>query len=176
MPQFAPGVLPHPERDNGTGWLPLTFLQRPAATSHAPGRDPLYASDDSVLTWWQPAEDDPEPVITFPLGQPGRATAFEVRAVRLIWRDIGMESAKGVLPGPFRYVVEYAPDPGFTDWRMLIDASENTEDLPIDYRQTEAIRAYGIRLRILGAPEGITPGLCSLTAFGKTVSNKNTTF
>ncbi len=166
-PQFAPGVLPHPEQGSGTGWLPLTFLQRPTATSHAPGRDPLYASDDSVLTWWQPAEDDPEPCITFPLGQPGRATVFEVHAVRLIWRDIGMETAKGVLPGPFRYVVEYTPDPGLTDWRMLIDASENTEDLPIDYRQTEAVRAHGIRLKILGSPEEITPGLCSLTAFGE---------
>ena len=86
-----------------------------------------------------------------------------------------MESAKGVLPGPFRYVVEYAPDPGFTDWRMLIDASENTEDLSIDYRQTEAVRAHGIRLKILGSPEGITPGLCSLTAFGQAVTHTKST-
>ena len=169
IPQFAPGVLPYPEQGNGTGWLPLTFMQRPVGTSHAPGRDPLYASDDSVLTWWQPADDDPEPAITFPLGQPGRATRFTIRAIRLIWRDIGMETAKGIDPGPFRYVVEYAEDPGLANWQTLIDASENEEDLPIDYRETEEVRARGVRLRILGSPDGITPGLVSLTAFGEVV-------
>lgn len=52
---------------------------------------------------------------------------------------------------------------------MLIDASENTEDLCVDYRQVEPVKAYGIRLRICGAPRGITPGVVSLTAFGTAV-------
>ncbi|MBQ9359314.1 MAG: family 43 glycosylhydrolase [Abditibacteriota bacterium] len=168
-PQFAPGVLSRPEEGNGTGWLPFTFMQRPWATSRAPGRDPIYASDDSVLTWWQPAEGDPEPCITFPLGQSGRATRFWVRAVRLIWRDIGMDTLRGIPPGPFRYLVEYSPDRGLGTWQTLIDASENTEDLSVDYRETEPAPAYGVRLRILGAPAGITPGLVSLTAFGSAV-------
>ena len=172
-PQFAPGVLPHPEKGNGAGWLPLTFLQRPTATSHAPGRDPLYASDASVLTWWQPAEDDPEPAITFPLGQPGRATRFTIRALRLIWRDVGMETSRGVNPGPFRYVAEYAVDRGLSEWLPLVDASENKEDLCIDYRETEPVKAHGVRLRILGSPAGITPGLVSLTAFGNAVHEKS---
>lgn len=171
-PQYAPGVRPHPEKGNDAGWLPLTFLQRPAATSSAPGRDPLYASDDSVLTWWQPADGDRAPAITFPLGQPGRATRFEIRAVRLIWRDVGMETSRNILPGPFRYVVEFSPDPGLGTWSTLIDASENREDLCVDYRETEPVRAHGVRLRILGAPAGITPGLVSLTAFGTAVKEK----
>ncbi|MBQ7983738.1 MAG: hypothetical protein IJ302_09210, partial [Clostridia bacterium] len=139
---------------------------RPSATSAAPGRDPLYASDESVLTWWQPAEDDAAPVITFRLGH---ATRYHIHAVRLIWRDIGMEVLDGILPGAFRYVVEYAPTPALDTWEMLIDASENTDDLCVDYRETEDVRAYGIRLRILGAPKGITPGVVSLTAFGNYV-------
>ncbi|MBR4960016.1 MAG: family 43 glycosylhydrolase [Clostridia bacterium] len=165
-PQFAPGVLPHPEDGNDAGWLPLTFLQRPAATSCAPGREPLYASDESVLTWWQPAENDREPCLTFRLGH---STRYNIRSIRLIWRDIGMETQQGVNPGPFRYVVEYAPDAGMQTWKMLIDASENTEDLCVDYRGTDVVQAYGIRLRILGAPEGLTPGVVSLTAFGDSV-------
>ena len=161
-------MLAHPEQGNGTDWLPLTFLQRPTASSSAPGRDPIYASDESVLTWWQPAENDPEPTLTCRIGH---ATRYHIRAVRLIWRDIGMEILDGILPGPFRYVLEYAPDPSLQNWRMLTDASENTEDLCIDYREIEEdVRAYGIRLRILGAPDGITPGVVSLTAFGTCVS------
>ena len=165
-PQFAPGVLPQPECGNDTGWLPLTFLQRPTASSSAPGREPLYASDESVLTWWQPADDDRSPVITFRLGH---ATRYNLRSVRLIWRDIGMESLNGILPGPFRYTLEYAPDAALETWEPMIDAAENTEDLCIDYREVEPVQAYGIRLRLLGSPIGISPGLVSLTAFGDAV-------
>lgn len=166
FPQLAPGVNKHPEKGNDTGWLPLTFMQRPTASSCVCGREPLYASDDSVLTWWQPAADDKEPTITFRLGS---ATRYEVNAIRLIWRDIGMETLDGIMPGAFRYVIEYASNKDMKEWETLIDASENTEDLCIDYRETKPVQAYGVRLRILGAPKGITPGLVSLTAFGSCI-------
>ena len=119
-----------------------------------------------MLTWWQPAAEDTEPAITFRLGYD---TRYTIRSIRLIWRDIGMETAENILPGPFRYVVEYTKNPALDTWEMLIDASKNTVDLCVDYRETEPVQAYGVRLRILGAPEGITPGLVSLTAFGEAV-------
>ena len=77
-----------------------------------------------------------------------------------------MESRESIKPGPFRYLVEYAPTADLQSWAPLIDASNNTKDLCIDYRELAGEPAYGIRLRILGAPKGITPGLVSLTAFG----------
>lgn len=165
-PQYAPGVLEHPEQGNGTDLLPLTFMRRAFATSAASGRDPIYAADDSVLTWWQPEENDPVKMITFPLE---KLTAFSVEALRIIWRDIGMETLDGIYPGPIQYVVEYATDGKMENWEMLVDASKNDLDLCVDYRQFAPVHAHGIRLRILGAPKGIQPGLVSLTAFGKTV-------
>ena len=168
-PQFAPGVLKNPEKGNDAGLLPLTFMTRPTASSHAPGREPLYACDDSVLTWWQPDAEDKAPEITYTLG---KLTAYSVSAVRLIWRDIGMDTENGIFPGPFRYVIEYAADNTFEKWETLVDASGNEDDLCIDYRQFEAVSAYGIRLRILQSPEGITPGLVSLTAFGTCIVKK----
>ena len=144
-------------------------MQRPTASSCAPGRDAIYASDESVLSWWQPAEDDTAPTLTFRLGD---ATRYNIHSVRLIWRDIGMETMEGIYPGAFQYVVEYAPTPELDAWEMLIDASENTRDLCVDYREVAPVKAYGIRLRILGAPKGITPGVVSLTAFGNFVKEK----
>ena len=165
-PQFAPGVLEHPEEGNDTGWDALTFMCRPEASSNAPGREALYASDYSVITWWQPAKEDKEPTIRFCLGS---GSLYDVHAIRLIWRDIGMETNEGIDPGPISYVVEYNTKKGSEDWICLIDASQNQEDLCIDYRTFDAVRAQEIRLRILDAPKGITPGLVSLTAFGKCV-------
>ncbi|MBQ9922192.1 MAG: family 43 glycosylhydrolase [Clostridia bacterium] len=163
-PQFAPGALENPEKGNSAGLLPLTFMERPTASSNAPGRDAIYACDDSILSWWQPAENDKAPEISFILGT---ATSYFVHSVRLMWRDIGMDTDNGIFPGPFKYVIEYAADAGQKDWKTLVDASENTDDLCIDYRQFEPVVAYAVRLRILSAPEGITPALVSLTAFGR---------
>ena len=166
VPQFAPGVLEFPEKGNGCGWLPLTFMQPTEASSCLPGREPIYAVDDSVLSWWQPANEDPLLTLTVTLG---KNTAYRVQSCRLIWNDVGMETAKGVLPGPFRYTIEYAPAPDQQQWRVVVDARENREDLCIDYREFSPVEAYGIRLRIYGWPEGIRPGLISLTAFGNAV-------
>jgi len=163
-PQYAPGVLAHPENGNSTDLVPLTFMQQPTASSCAPGRDAIYAADDSVLSWWQPAAEDAGPCITIPLEA---QNGYTVEALRIIWRDIGMETLDGIMPGPFRYMAEYAPTVAADSWEILVDASDNTRDLCIDYRQFPPCRAYAVRLRILGAPANITPGVVSFTVFGK---------
>ena len=161
-PQYAPGVLEHPENGNDAGLLPLTFMQFPEVSSAEAGRDGIYALDDSVLTWWQPKDDDPYKTITIPLCT---KKGYIIRSLRVIWRDIGMETLDGIFPGPIKYVVEYQP-PNSTEWLCLLDRSDNERDLCVDYTYTEEVIAGMLRLRILGAPRGISPGLCSFTAFG----------
>ena len=162
-PQYAPGVLAHPERGNDVGLLPLTCMMWPEVTSAAPGREGIYAVDDSVITWWQPAAEGKEPAITVPLTD---GMNCSISALRILWRDIGMDCPAGIVPGPFQYVVEYAAAEAPNDWKLLVDASENVTDYCCDYRQFETVLATRVRLRILGAPQGITPGLTSLTVFG----------
>ena len=135
-------------------------------TSNCPGRDAIYASDDSVLTWWQPQLDDNEPCITFVLG---KKTSYRIESYRIIWRDINMEVLDGIMPGPFQYLVEYTGDPEAREWKVLVNASGNQKDLCIDYRQFEPVEAYSVRLRITGSPENIEPGVVSFTVFGRCV-------
>lgn len=168
-PQYAPGVLAHPEKGNGVDLLPLTFMQIPWATSELPGRDAVYASDDSVLTWWQPTKEDPEKCIYFTLGE---KTGYNISSLRIIWRDINMETLDDIVPGPFQYVVEYAPDASQAEWKTLVDASDNNKDLCIDYREFKTVKAYAVRMRITGTPKGIEPGLVSLTVFGTCAHEK----
>jgi hypothetical protein len=78
-----------------------------------------------------------------------------------------METLDGIDPGPFQYVVEYLAPGNKEEWKMLVDASENQRDLCIDYRQFAPVKASDLRLRILGSPPGIQPGLVSFTAFGR---------
>ena len=83
-----------------------------------------------------------------------------------MWRDIGMETLDGIMPGAFQYVVEYT-EPDSEEWKMLIDASKNEKDYCVDYRTFETVTARHVRLTVLGAPKDITPGVISFTVFGK---------
>ena len=52
-------------------------------------------------------------------------------------------------------------------WTMVIDRSQSTEDMLIDYRECPPTPGTMARLVILGAPPGITPGLAEFTVFGE---------
>lgn len=143
---------------DATPWVPLNDGERTFGSSCAPNTAGRLAADNSMMTRWLPAADDAQPVLTtsFP--------ASEVRAVRVIWRDVGLDTPKGVKPGPFRYRVEAETSRG--KWTTIVDRSENTEDFLIDYRECAPTWAGRARLVMLGHPEGIQPAVAEFTVFG----------
>lgn len=157
-PQYMPGILPAPQAGNAAPLVPLTFANPVSASSCAPGRDAVYATNDTLLDWWQPDAADPDPTLTVAL----RAW-YDVSAIRVLWRDVGMDFATGALPGPFRYVVEGEGESG---WQVLLDASQNAVDINCDYRTFAPAKVSRVRLRITGWPRGIAPGVMNFTAFG----------
>ena len=155
MPQYAPGV----ETENVTpGLLPLTAWCRPTASSCAPGRDALYAVDESCFSWWQPADDDIAPILTCKLD-----TDFYIASSRVYWRDIGLDYDKNILPGPFQYKIEGLQ--GDT-WVTLVDRSDSTKELNVDYQTFDAVLCSHVRLCILDWPEGIKPSVIDFSVFG----------
>lgn len=161
-PQWAPGIKKHPELGNDTGLLPLTLYNPVFASSRIEGRNEIYAVDESMLTWWQPQPDDPHKQLTIALRAP-----YWISASRIIWRDIGLDYENGILPGPYKYVIEACTDEKQENWQAVLDLSDNTEDYSIDYRTFDPIKAYFVRLSIKGAPAGIQPGVISFTVFGE---------
>ncbi|MBQ9544064.1 MAG: family 43 glycosylhydrolase [Clostridia bacterium] len=160
-PQFGCGEADEPEKDNSAGLLPVTFYRRGSvkASSESEGRSAFYALDESMLTWWQPEDADPEPTLT--LDTEGD---YVCEAARVIWRDVGLDYDAGIVPGPFRYVIEGRTSGG--EWTALVDARDNETDLAIDYRSFPPVCCRELRLRITGSPKGITPGLISMCVFG----------
>ncbi|MBP5286196.1 MAG: family 43 glycosylhydrolase, partial [Kiritimatiellae bacterium] len=69
-----------------------------------------------------------------------------LRAFRLIWRDIGLDLARGVKQGPYRYRIDFLSGDG---WKTLADASGNETDLFIDYRETMPATTSRLRLCVL---------------------------
>jgi len=160
IPQWAPGVRSEPHLDNSAGLLPLTQHKACSASSCAPGRDALYAVDDSMLSWWQPAEDDPLPSLAVKLSN----HAMEVRSIRIIWRDVGLNIKKNYLPGPFGYTVDALTEDG--EWVCVLDKSDNSVDMTVEYSPVLPVRASSVRINIISSPEHIAPGLVNFTVFG----------
>ncbi len=144
-----------------TGWLPLNAGPRTVGSSDAPNLSGRLATDDDLRTWWQPAADDKTPTLTSNLTTPNAV----VRAVRVIWRDVGLNTKQGARAGAFRYKVEV--ETAADAWTTVIDRSRSTEDLLIDYRECPATPGTAARLVIVGAPAGITPGVAEFTVFGE---------
>lgn len=157
----VPQRLPDAEgAAESAGWLPLNDGTRTVGSTDAPNLVGRYAADNSLTTWWQPAAGDPHPVLTTQL-----LALSTVQAVRIAWRDVGLDLTKGIAPGPFRYRVEAETSPDH--WTTILDRSDSPDDLLIDYRETPPTNATRVRLVILGAPTGITPGVADFTVFGK---------
>ena len=168
VPQFAPGVLAHPEDGNSAGLEPCTFFSLTDCSSYAPGHRPMYAFDEVLHTWWEPAAGDEAPMLAAAF-----RAEFYISALRIIWKDVGLDFQAGVMPGPYRYVVEAAETVDSEDWKVIVDASQSDTDLAVDFRTFPEMRAAKARLRILSAPQGITPGVISLTVFGVSCARRD---
>ncbi len=160
-PQYAPGAITDPIKNgNSLNLYNLTGYVRPEASSNACGREPVFATDESNLSFWQPADDDKTPTL-----QCNFVGAFDVYSSRVFWRDIGLDYAKGVTPAPVKYIIE-----GYDGktWFTLLDMSENTEDKNIDYREfPEAKRCLKVRLKILDHGK-LKTGVIDFAVFGVT--------
>lgn len=139
-------------------WLPSTGLRGDAGwqalTLHG---DAKHAIDDVLKTWWEIRGTLPQK-LKFTLDN-----ISEIRAVRLVWKDVGLDPLRGVIAGPYRYRL-WARTRG--KWEVWIDASENDRDLLSDYREGRPMEADAVSLEILSAPKGIVPALDEISVFG----------
>ncbi len=161
-PQYIPSFSPDPVSNNAPELYNVTGELRPVASSTAAGRDALYATDESALTFWQPADDDREPTLTVNLKYP-----YLLSAVRLFWRDVGLDYESGAVPAPYKYVLEGKINREGGDWFTLIDRSESNEEYNIDYQTFDTAYCDYVRLRITGWGKGLRPAVIDFAVFGR---------
>ena len=169
VPQWYPGVMQRPEKGNATELVTLTIFKPTLTSSYVDGHYPMYAIDEALHTWWQPEADDQEPTLAVNL-----QGSFHVSAFRVMWKDIGMDLQAGIRGGAYQYVIETSTDA--KEWKTVVDFSHNQTDLSVAYHPIDTVLANFVRIRILGAPEGITPGLLNFTAFGESRDKTNIQF
>mgnify|MGYP004605152117 FL=1 len=160
-PQWAPGITAANDKNNAAGIFALTHQNPAWASSCAPGRDPFYATDESMITWWQPDNGDTIRRLVVDL-----RNDYSVCASRVLWKESGLDEDKGILPGAIKYKVEVASAIDSEDWVTVLDMSENDTDYLNDYRTFPSASGSVARLTILDTPKGLDIGVISFTVFG----------
>ena len=147
--------MQRPELGNATELVPLTIFKPSKASSYKDGNRPLYAIDEALHTWWQPAADDAEPTLSVALQ--GRYVAS---AVRIMWKDIGLNFKAGVNPGeprgePLRPAGKFARAPKLRFQSLPFQGRHgDVRFVPVFYqtrqliaRLTEGFHSSGLRLK-----------------------------
>jgi xylan 1,4-beta-xylosidase len=164
-PQWLPASMPAGAASADAGWDHLNGGVQTFGSSNAPNLSGRLAIDNDLRTWWQPAQGDAMPTLTTRFYGPAT-----VKAIRLAWRDIGLDSNRGVVPGPYRYRVEL--ETARDTWTTVLDRTASTDDMLIDYREITPTVGTRARLVITGWPKGITPGVAEFTLFGNAVQTR----
>lgn len=158
-PQWAPGVVARPECGNAAGLIPLNAWSNARASSFKHGCLPIHALDQSMTTWWEAEDTDREPWLWC-------AGGHEVCAMRVIWAEPSLDYRKHPQPLPVRYRLECRMRDS-NDWTVVLDCSDNTADLMIDYRTFPPVSAAEFRLVITEAPLGVPVGVTDFSLFGR---------
>ena len=160
-PQLAPNLVE--DAANAGGDLGLNRLCTVGgnywASSYTDGRTPIYAIDNNVMTWWQPQEDDEQPMY-----HAGLSGIYDVYAVQLNWKELGKKYTRN---NAVQYLLEYF-DLDANDWSVIVDASDNTIGRAVEYITIpDGVRTIAVRLTILGTTDGINVGLTGFRIFGE---------
>jgi hypothetical protein len=192
-PQWGPGVMAKPWDRNATGSIALSLNRYTwAVSSQSPGRDALYAFDNNVRTWWEPAEEDAQPWLVLDLGcrnsaQTNLDTAladpnqeFIVDSCRILFDQVPhagkgdlavdghqpwyREASKGVAPAAYQYKIEVSLDN--KSYEIVADKTHNTAANNVEFDRFTPVQCRYVRLTVTGAPK-LPWGVLEFTAFGK---------
>lgn len=94
---------------------------------------------------------------------------LDIYSARIVWRDVGLDIKKGIMPGAFGYKIEAEVADG--SWVCVLDRSDSTEDFVVDYRTLVHVKAKRVRLLLCKWPQGIAPGVVNFTVFGRWEEN-----
>lgn len=180
-PQPLPGLKP------AAGAAPIALsINRYSweASSTSPGRDPTYAFDNNVRTWWQPAANDPTPTLTLDLGSrnpddPNQE--FLVSSIRLLFDYAPPErtslkvdghanwfpNAPRLAPPAYQFRIETSLDN--KTFTPVVDRTANTRANNVEYAEFAPVRCRWIRFVLTGRPKDAPVAVLEFTAFGQPV-------
>jgi hypothetical protein len=150
-----------------------------------PGRDPTYAFDGNVRTWWQPAADDAQPWLALDLGcrnpndpnqefvidssrilfdaAPGDRPSLTVDGHSTWFPNAGRGG--GIRAAPYRYKLEVSSDN--KTFKVAVDKTGNTAANNVEFDEFTPVQGRYVRLTLTGRPANVPVAVLEFTVFGK---------
>ncbi|MBN2863908.1 MAG: family 43 glycosylhydrolase [Bacteroidales bacterium] len=174
-PQYYPGIRENAVDNNFTGWMLLSDRKRVEASSFLEGFDIKNAVDENLATFWCAETGDPGEFMVVDLGK-----ECEIHALQVNFDQHGGTIAFGRGPGGPGgqdintgktdtryqcYTLQISNDN--ENWSMLIDKSNNTQELRFDYTELpEAVKARYVKLTNVFTPNDGQFAIKDLRIFG----------
>jgi hypothetical protein len=181
-PQWGPGGASKPWEANTTGAIPVSINRYTwSASSSLPGRDPTYAFDNNVRTWWEPAQNDAQPWLMLDLGcrnptDPNQE--YLIDSSRILLDLAPPERTGGAVDGhatwypnaprggaaPYQYKLEASLD-GKT-FSPIVNHTDNTRAQNVEFAEFSPVRCRYVKLTISGRPRDSALAVLEFTVFG----------
>lgn len=151
-------------------WYLLSYQKAMTASSSEEGREPSFAADENIQTWWRAAGNQPGEWISMDLGE-----VKDVRAVQINFADDKIDAP---LPGErqgeryidpsqhkTRWLLEASADG--TNYFVLADKSDAETNLPHDFIvKEEGVQIRYLKLTVFEVPYNQNPCISGLRVFG----------
>ncbi len=146
-PTYYPGVVDDVTKNAFTGWMLLSNKKHVEVSSTFEGNRAGNASDEDFMTAWCAETGNPGEYMTMDLGKDCDIRALQVNFDRFgATVAVGRGAAAAASLDRYQcYTVEVSSDN--RNWQMLIDRSNNNQDLRHDYFElAEPVRARYVKL------------------------------
>lgn len=153
-----------PWTEPSTDWMLLNY-KKPVECSSSDGECPAeQAVNENVRNYWAAAEGDEQPWISVDLGNPYTVNALQINFA---------EHECTRPPIELRHQYEVLGSPNGKDWEMLVDKTENMEDVPHDYIELGTpVECQHIKVLIHHMPSEGRAALSGLRVFGHGAGDK----
>ncbi len=146
-PQYYPGIKENAVDNNFAGWMLLSHKKYVEVSSVLEGYRPGNAVDENFMTHWSAETGEPGEYMTVDLGKECNMYALQVNFSQqdVAAMERGFRFGGSGLDRYQSYTVEISNDN--QNWSMLIDKSNNTQDLRHDYTElAEPVKARYVKL------------------------------
>ncbi len=151
-PQYFPGVKADPVKENFAGMMLLSYKKFVQASSSLEGYGPQKAVDEEIRTYWSAVSGDPKEWLMADLGKECTVEAIQVNFAEHNTKPELVRGRDNVLYQ--QYVIEKSSDG--MNWEMLVDKSQNKQDVPHDYIELETpVKARYIKVTNVFLPPGM---------------------
>jgi len=167
-PTFLPSEKKDHLNDNFSGWMLLNYNKPVQVSSTLGGFNSNYAVNEDIKTYWSARSGKEGEWLISDLGEKSTINAIQInyadQDVELMGKP---ETTKG-----HQYILYYSDNN--KDWKILVDKSKNTKDVPHDYIElSKPAQARYVKIANLGMPTGKF-ALSGFRVFGKGSGNKPT--